>query len=110
MKASIYLVATALSASLATPVVMAETGEADASGCRAAASKPTTKAERDRARQARIAEGTQVASAAKSGDDQPCNTGTVGSASREERKAAASKRREATAEAVKRGDVTSGEK
>lgn len=92
--------------------VLAQTasGEADPSGCRAAASKPTSAEDKARAREARRAQGTQVAKAGTSGDDQPCSAGQAATDSKQERKAAASKRRSEAAAALKQGQITSGEK
>lgn len=97
-------------AALAIPAgaTFAQTGEADASGCRATPGKPTSAQERADARAAWTAEGTQVARAGKT-DDDPCSMGAAGSVSREERKEAAKERKEEASDAVRKGEIPSGE-
>ncbi|WP_427914940.1 hypothetical protein ACPWT1_08525 [Ramlibacter sp. MMS24-I3-19] len=97
-------------AALAVPAVVAfaQTGEADASGCRATPSKSTTAQERADARAARTAEGTTVARAGKT-DDDPCAMGAARSVSREERKEAAKERKAEASDAVRKGEISSGD-
>lgn len=97
-------------AALAIPAgaVFAQTGEADASGCRATPSKPTSAQERADARAARTAEGRKVARAGKT-DDDPCSMGAARTVSREERKEAARERKAEASDALRKGEIPSGE-
>lgn len=111
MKVQILMAAAAVAiVTAASPVLAQTTGEADASGCRAASSAPATAADKARAREARRAEGTQVARASTPGDDKPCATGEAGSASKQDRKAAAARRKADASAALKSGEIKSGEK
>lgn len=110
MNIQTILAASMAAAAIVSSPVFAQSGEADPSGCRAASSKPTTAAERARAREARRAEGTQVAKADVAGDDQPCSAGEAKTTSKQDRREARAKRRESAAAAVKQGEIKSGEK
>jgi hypothetical protein len=84
-------------------------GEADPAQSKAVPSKPATATEKAAARKDRQAEGKKVAKAATGADDTPSSSGARG-VSEAERKAAAAKRKTAAADAVKKGQTTSGEK
>lgn len=107
---SILAASAAAIALVSAPALAQSTGEADASGCRAAPSTPTSAKERARAREARRAEGMQVARSATPGDDQPCALGKAGGANKQDRKAAADRRRADAATALKQDQIKSGEK
>jgi hypothetical protein len=113
MKIQTILAASAAAIAVVSSPVFAQTtatGEADPSGCRAASSAPTSAREKANARQARRAEGTQVARSDTPGDDQPCSAGQASTDSKQARKAAATKRRSEASTALKKGEIQSGEK
>ena len=87
-------------------------GEADPEQAKAIPSAPATKAEKAAAKSTRKAEGSKVAKAAlKVGEDEDNKSkGTAKVATKAERKAAAIKRKADVAPAVKKGEISSGEK
>lgn len=84
-------------------------GEADPAQSKAIPSAPATKAEKATAKQTRKAEGAAIAKTSKT-DADPSSLGTAKVATKAERKAAAKQRKAALAPAVKKGDISSGEK
>ena len=85
-------------------------GEADPAGSKAAPSVPATPAEKAAAKAQRKGEGKETVMMAKRADADNTSMGTAKSATRDEKVAAAKKRKAAATEAVKKGEVTSGEK
>lgn len=108
MKKPILQACVAAALAFTTWAALAQSGEADPSGCRASPSKSASAKERAEARANRTAEGTAVARTART-DDEPSAMGSARSASPQERKDAKASRRAATSDALRKGEITSGE-
>jgi hypothetical protein len=85
-------------------------GEADPAGAKAIPSAKATPEEKAAAKATRKAEGAKVSKANVPGDATPASDGVAKKTTKAERKAAAAKRKAATAAAVKKGEIPSGEK
>jgi hypothetical protein len=86
-------------------------GEADPAQSKAIPSAPATAAEKAEAKKARKAEGAAVAKSKKTtADADPSSLGKAKATTKAERKAAAAKRKAELAPAVKKGEISSGEK
>ncbi len=85
-------------------------GEADPAQSKAIPSAPATASEKADAKKTRKAEGAAAAKAKKTGDADPSSLGKAKAATKAERKAAAAKRKAELAPAVKKGEISSGEK
>ncbi len=110
MKATILTLGMTLAAALGNSALAQSRGEADPDQARAAATKPATKAEKAAARKDRITEGNEVSKTATSADDMPNNLGRAKASTKSERAAAAAQRKAETRAAVKRGEISYGEK
>jgi len=108
MKNRTFHLCVAAALALPTWAALAQSGEADPSGCRAAPSKAAGAEERAEARAGRIAEGTAVARTAKT-DDDPCSMGAARGASAQERRDAKANRKAAATDALHKGEIPSGE-
>ncbi len=86
-------------------------GEADPAQSKAVPSAPATAAEKAEAKKARKAEGAAVAKSKRTtADADPSSLGKAKATTKAERKAAAAKRKAEMAPAVKKGEISSGEK
>lgn len=110
MNKTLLAVSLVLAQMLAVNAFAQSKGEADPSGARAIPSAKATAEEKAAAKATRKADGTAAAKAATAGDATPSSVGVAKKVSRAERKAAAAKRKAAAAEAVRKGEIKSGEK
>jgi hypothetical protein len=111
MKKVVLTLSVAIASLLAGGAFAQTKGEVDPEQAKAAPSQKATKAEKAKAKEARVLKGKEIAKKHEGvADDSPANTGTAKATTVSERKAAAMKRKAAAADAVKKGETTSGEK
>lgn len=110
MKKVVLTLSVAIASLLAGGAFAQTKGEADPEQSKAAPSQKATKAEKLKAKQERTTKGKEVAKKYEGVTDSPSSAGVAKTSSVEERKAAAIKRKAAAADAVKKGETTSGEK
>lgn len=110
MRHTPLIIVAALASVLASGAFAQTKGEADEAQSRAAPAKAATAAEKATAKAARKAQGTATAKADVPGGSGPEPVGVAKVATKAERQAAATKRKAAAADAVKKGQTTSGEK
>ena len=100
-----------LAACLAQPAFAQTKGQqAGPEESKAAPSEKATPEQKAAARKARIAQGKAVAKKHEGVTDVPTSGGVAKASTAEEKKAAAAKRRAEAADAVKKGQIPSGEK
>jgi hypothetical protein len=111
MKRIAMAVSILLAAFMAQPVFAQTKGEeVPPEQSKFAPSQKATPEQKAAARKARIAEGKAVAKKHEGVSESPVSGGVAKAATAEEKKVAAAKRRAAAAEAVKKGQISSGEK
>lgn len=110
MKKIVLTLGIALAQMLAVSAFAQSKGEADPAQSKAAPSAPATPAEKAQAKQLRKAEGAKAAKADAPGGVGPESTGVAKVTTKADKKAAKAKRKAAAAAAVKKGEISSGEK
>lgn len=110
MKKVVLTLSVAIASLLAGGAIAQTKGEADAEQSKAAPSQKATKAEKLKAKEARVIKGREVSKQHEGVTETPASAGMAKTATAEERKAAAIKRRATAADAVRKGQTTSGEK
>lgn len=110
MKKVVLTLSVAIASLLAGGAFAQTKGEADSEQSKAAASQKATKAEKAKAKEARVIKGKEIAKKHEGVTDAPASAGVAKASTVEERKAAAIKRKATAADAVKKGETTSGEK
>ena len=110
MKKVALTLSIAIASLLAGGAIAQTKGEADVEQSKAAPSQKATKAEKLKAKEARVIKGKEVAKKHEGVTETPSSAGMAKASTVEERKAAAIKRKSTAADAVKKGETTSGEK
>jgi hypothetical protein len=112
MKKIVLSVSLALAQLLAVSAIAQVKGEVDPAQSKAIPSAPATPAEKAAAKAARKAEGKTVAPISAGAAQEASNksAGTAKKATKAERKAAAAKRKAEAKEALKKGEIPSGDK
>jgi hypothetical protein len=109
MRKTILTVGVAIASLLAANAFAQTRGEVDASQVMPKQTQKATDAEKQAAKAKRVQEGTAAAKVDVPGTKSETNA-VAGTATKEQRVAATAQRRAAAADAVKKGQITSGEK